>query len=50
VPPGAHNASHAAAHLLGAVFTLHLPDETADADQYGIGSSVMNGIDLDPKE
>src|SRR5262249_13732204 len=50
VPPGADTPSHAAAPLFGAVFTLHLPDETADADQNRIGCSVMNGIDLDPKE
>src|SRR5450755_2828257 len=50
MPPVTHDAGHAATYLLGTVFALHLPDEAANADQNGIGGSVMDGIDLDPEE
>src|ERR1700730_9759833 len=50
MPTVTHDAGHAATYLLCAVFALHLPDEAADADQNGIGGSVVDGINLDPEE
>jgi hypothetical protein len=43
-------ARHSTAHLLGAVFALHLAYKTSDTNQDRVGGAVMDCLDFDPLE
>jgi hypothetical protein len=43
-------ARHSTAHLLGAVFALHLAYKTSDTNQDRAGGAVMDCLDFDPLE